>query len=75
VLRAANTGLSAIIDPRGRTTAETGLFQTAVLRGTFGLRDGQTVYVRYGDWFVLLAVLLLAVPVAVRAISRLRQKS
>ena len=49
VLRAANTGLSAIIDPRGRTVSETGLFETAVLRGKYGLRDSGTFYVRYGD--------------------------
>jgi apolipoprotein N-acyltransferase len=73
VLRAANTGLSAIIDPRGRTTAETGLFETAVLRGAFGLRDGQTIYVRYGDWFLLLALVTLAVPVGVR-ICAVRQR-
>ncbi len=73
VLRAANTGLSAIIDPRGRTTAETGLFETAVLRGTFGLRDGETVYVRYGDWFLLLAMAMLVAPVGVRAVAALRR--
>jgi apolipoprotein N-acyltransferase len=69
VLRAANTGISAIIDPRGRTAAETGLFETAVIRGAFGLRDGWTVYVRYGDWFVLAAFIVLAAPVAVRIIG------
>ncbi|MGA3174677.1 MAG: nitrilase-related carbon-nitrogen hydrolase, partial [Syntrophorhabdales bacterium] len=66
VLRAANTGISAIIDPRGRIDARTSLFETEVLRGTFGLRRGRTLYVRYGDYFVLLAFLLLIVPVAVR---------
>jgi apolipoprotein N-acyltransferase len=59
VLRAANTGVSAIIDPRGRTTSRTGIFETAVLKGAFGMRDGQTFYVRHGDYFVLLCLLLL----------------
>ncbi len=59
VLRAANTGISAIIDPRGRITARTGLFERTVLKGTFAMRDGLTFYVRYGDYFVTLCVLVL----------------
>jgi apolipoprotein N-acyltransferase len=61
VLRAANTGISAVIDPRGRTRAKTGLFKEDVLSGTFSLRTGETPYVRWGDWFVLLCFLFLAV--------------
>jgi apolipoprotein N-acyltransferase len=64
VLRAANTGISAIIDPHGRILAKTGIFKEAVLKGVFSLRDGQTIYVRYGDYFVLLAFLFLAALVA-----------
>ena len=60
VLRAANTGVSAIIDPRGRIVARTGVFVRTVLKGTFAMRDGQTFYVRYGDYFVLVCFLLLA---------------
>jgi apolipoprotein N-acyltransferase len=63
VLRAANTGISAIIDPRGRTCAKTGIFKEDVLNGSFGLRRGETPYVRYGDWFVLLCFLFLAAAV------------
>jgi apolipoprotein N-acyltransferase len=59
VLRAANTGVSAIIDPRGRVTSRTGIFERAVLKGTFGMRDGQTFYVRHGDYFVTLCLMML----------------
>jgi apolipoprotein N-acyltransferase len=59
LLRAANTGISAIIDPRGREAGRTALFKEEVLRGTFAPRQGQTIYVRYGDYFVFLAFLLL----------------
>ena len=64
VLRAANTGVSAIIDPRGRVTSRTGIFTRAVLKGTFGTRDGQTLYVRYGDYFVALCFVVLVALVA-----------
>lgn len=59
VLRAANTGISAVIDPRGRTTARTEIFKEEVLNGRFSLRQGETVYVTYGDYFILFAFLLL----------------
>jgi apolipoprotein N-acyltransferase len=59
VLRAANTGVSAIIDPRGRITARTGIFVPAVLRGKFSMRDGETFYVRHGEYFVALCLVAL----------------
>ncbi|MGD0238276.1 MAG: apolipoprotein N-acyltransferase [Syntrophorhabdales bacterium] len=59
VLRAANTGVSAIIDPRGRIIARTDIFIRTVLKGTFSMRDGQTFYVRYGDYFVALCLITL----------------
>ncbi len=60
VLRAANTGISAIIDPRGRIRQKTNIFVEDTIRGKFSLRNGQTFYVRHGDYFVLIAFLFLA---------------
>jgi len=60
VLRAANTGISAIIDPRGRVKQKTNIFTEDAIRGNFSLRNGQTFYVKYGDYFVLISFLLLA---------------
>jgi apolipoprotein N-acyltransferase len=59
VIRAANTGVSAIIDPRGRITARTGIFIPAVLKGLFSMRNGETFYVRHGDYFVWLCLSVL----------------
>ncbi|MCX5804930.1 MAG: apolipoprotein N-acyltransferase [Proteobacteria bacterium] len=59
VLRAANTGISAIIDPRGHIKQKTDIFTEDAIRGKFSLRNGQTFYVRYGDYFVLMAFLFL----------------
>lgn len=69
VLRAANTGFSAVIDPRGRTMAKTGLFRQEVLDGSFSLRQSKTFYVRFGDWFVLLALFFLCGLIVFRLIS------
>jgi apolipoprotein N-acyltransferase len=50
-VRAANTGISAIIDPLGRIVAKTGLFQRTTLSGRVYLSDGQTFYAKHGDIF------------------------
>ena len=52
--RAANTGVSAFIDGRGRVRAETGIFERALLVTDVPLAPGMrglTFYARYGDLF------------------------
>jgi apolipoprotein N-acyltransferase len=51
-VRAANTGISAIIDPVGRITAKTKIFERTTLSGKVHLSDGQTFYAKHGDIFV-----------------------
>jgi apolipoprotein N-acyltransferase len=53
VLRATNTGISAIIDQRGRVTARSRQFETTVLRGSVVPMQGSTPFVRFGSWPVL----------------------
>ncbi|NLT24330.1 MAG: apolipoprotein N-acyltransferase [Syntrophorhabdus sp.] len=60
VLRAANTGISAVIDPRGRVRGKTPIFTEEVLRGGYALKDTMTFYVRYGDYFIILCLAFLA---------------
>jgi apolipoprotein N-acyltransferase len=52
VVRAANTGISSLIDSTGRITDTTTLFQEAVLTGEIRLANHVTFYTRYGDVFV-----------------------
>ncbi len=60
LVRAANTGISAIVDAHGRTVAKLGVGETGVLDGALpGAIPGSTVYERIGDW-PLLAFLALA---------------
>ena len=47
--RAANTGVSAIVDPYGRVVQQTPLFTETVAVGEVRFLDGTTVYVRIGD--------------------------
>jgi apolipoprotein N-acyltransferase len=57
LIRAANTGISAIIDSRGRITKRTELFKEETLKATLHLGDqGLTFYTRFGDVFAYLAI-------------------
>jgi apolipoprotein N-acyltransferase len=59
LIRAANTGISAIIDSRGRIVDRTDLFEEETLRATLHLNDRKlTFYTRFGDMFAYLAIIL-----------------
>jgi len=65
VARAANTGISMLIDPYGRVEARTPLFAEAVLVGD--VKTGvETPFARWGDWLsiVCLGISLVLVAVA-----------
>ncbi len=47
--RAANTGISALIDPNGEVVARTALFEKGVLTGSVQLLNEGTLYTRFGD--------------------------
>jgi apolipoprotein N-acyltransferase len=48
--RATNTGVSAILDERGRIRARGAQFQAEVIRGEVRPLRGLTPYARFGDW-------------------------
>ena len=58
-VQAANTGISGIVDPRGRVLAQTEKDERTVLGGTVRLQEGRTPFVRYGDGFVYVLVFSL----------------
>jgi len=69
IARAANTGISGIIDPLGRTITATDLYVETVRVGAVRTMDVETVYDRIGDvaayvasavYFAGLAFVLLA---------------
>ena len=59
MLRAANTGPSAIIDHHGRLQARSPQFKKTVLTGSVQRTRGATPYVRFGDWPVVALVMAL----------------
>jgi apolipoprotein N-acyltransferase len=61
VLRSANDGITATIDPAGRVLGHLPLYTEATSYTGFNFISTQTVYTRFGDWFpALCAVVALA---------------
>ena len=64
IVRCGNTGISALIDQRGRILAETPWWQPAVLLGEVNCNTAETFFVRNGDIVgrisVFVALLILA---------------
>jgi len=54
LLRATNTGISAIVDPYGRARTFP-LDERNAFTGAFGYASGRTAYVAFGHWFPLAA--------------------
>ena len=67
--RAANTGISGFVSPRGQLIERTELFQPAFLTEQVPLLTTTPFYVRYGHFFALTCLLLLA-PLALAALRR-----
>jgi len=67
MLRATNTGITAVIDTRGRVAASAPEFATATVTHTVQGHQGATPYVYWGNYAVLaLALLLIAVSLIIR---------
>jgi apolipoprotein N-acyltransferase len=62
LVRAANTGITGIVDPYGRVLASTRLFETAVVTGSVRWHTRRTIYATIGD---LIAWISLAVMAAI----------
>jgi apolipoprotein N-acyltransferase len=74
VVRAANNGISGIIDPRGRWTRRSGLFRPEALAGEVRTGTASTPFARFGDLAGPLAA-LAAAGVTLAATARRRVRS
>jgi len=70
MVRCANTGISALIDPSGRILQETGLFEEGGLTGSLPVGSGQTFYCRYGEWLSLGCLLVSGIAFVIPLIRR-----
>ena len=65
LVRATNSGVSAVIDPVGREVARSGLLTRENLRVTVRMLDGASLYTRWGDWPGWIAATIVVVALAI----------
>jgi apolipoprotein N-acyltransferase len=66
LVRASNSGISALIDPTGTIAAALPYEEAGTLAGRVLPSEALTPYARFGDWIVLCSALVLAIPVALQ---------
>jgi len=59
IVRSANTGISAVIDPTGRIVSKTDLFTRTALRDRVKFIHYETFYATYGDVFTVICMISL----------------
>ncbi|ULQ56773.1 apolipoprotein N-acyltransferase [Flavihumibacter rivuli] len=69
VVRSANTGISAVIDPTGKIVDSKGWDEAAVLKHDVPQKEELTVYVRFGD---ILSKLMVSMAILILAFSTYR---
>jgi apolipoprotein N-acyltransferase len=74
VVRSANTGISGIIDQRGKVRMKTETDKKTVLVSSVYLNDAVTFYSRYGDYLGLAAVVCSGIIFIYRLLIRNRHK-
>ena len=66
ILSATDTGVTASIDPYGRTVARLPRKERSVLLAPYALTSVTTFYTRHGDWFAYLCAIISAVALLTR---------
>jgi apolipoprotein N-acyltransferase len=62
LIRVANTGITSIVDPTGRTRVETRIFKRVVAMGEVRPHERTTFYTRFGDIFAQILTAFFLVP-------------
>ncbi|EWH08187.1 apolipoprotein N-acyltransferase [Catenovulum agarivorans DS-2] len=70
VVRATNTGISAIIDGKGKIIAQAPQFEQHILTHKLAIIQHPTIYKQFGDWLVYLCYLLSLIAVVGHATKR-----
>jgi apolipoprotein N-acyltransferase len=74
LIRAANTGISAIVNPKGEVIAKTNIFERASLKHNVKYSNIQTIYVKYGDILVFVCFGLIGLFLVLNFIKRENEK-
>jgi apolipoprotein N-acyltransferase len=66
LLRAATTGISALVAPTGRIVKELPMGRQGIIYADVQPRESVTAYVRFGDWFAWVAMGVTVVAIVLR---------
>ncbi len=66
LVRAATTGISAVVDPTGRVIETVPLNERGTIVAKVGLRTGETMSARYGDWPAWICIVAVAAGLVAR---------
>ncbi len=58
LLRATNSGISAVIEPSGRVQTQTAVLSEGDCLGRFAFVEESSFYSRHGDWFAILCAII-----------------
>jgi len=70
LLRVTNTGVTTLINAKGERVETLPIFTPAVLKTQVEILEGETLYVRFGDWFAWGVTLLTLGIILVQSIRR-----
>ncbi len=73
-IRAANTGITAVVDPTGTCEVKTDIFTRTVALGDVIVKPRTTFYTRFGDVFARLLTLIFFSPLIVHGYSIIMRK-
>lgn len=75
VVRAGNTGISCIIDIRGKRTEETKWWTQTVLKGEISPENRITLYVKHGDYIMVISsVISVLILIIIFVVNPIRKK-
>jgi apolipoprotein N-acyltransferase len=64
--RAANTGISGVVDPYGRIVRQSGIFEQVLLVEQVRFLTGRTIYSRIGDVIAYVAIAIVAIGLVIQ---------
>lgn len=74
IARSANTGISCIIDPKGRRIIETEWWEEDVLIGNIYPSDIKTIYTRYGNYLYIIGLITSSLLLFYTLFLKIRRK-
>jgi apolipoprotein N-acyltransferase len=74
-VQTANSGISGIIDPHGKIQERSSIENRSVTTGRVSLLSSETLFTRFGDWFIYLSVIALLICIVISVLRGGRSPS